>query len=157
MGLKWPSISGDTIRKRKLKEIEVKEVSLVDEPANLRRFLFFKGDSAMNMDKALKRLLTEWFDDDVEFDFAKIKLSAAVVTSLKEALPVLNKYRTDLPNDLKQVLDDLVGLKIQKSGLKWPSLFQKSGAEGDDDEGDIIRSTDSCPFPSITRHLVGED
>lgn len=178
---------------RELKDIEIAELSLVDLPANKKKFLFFKargegrgaGGSAQGdggakfcvcpkcnyseehgklgegkttpcakikcpecgtlmqgsdtkvlkgdkiMDTEMQELLKSYFGEDVEIDFEKAEeLSDKALNAIKGALKLVNKYKTDFPDDLKKAVGVLA--KYAGYGYGYPAKKQdveKSGAK----------------------------
>jgi len=91
---------------RKLKNIDVEEISLVDVPANRKKFYFLKRSQTM---EELLEILKGMFGDDVltaeEIEKAKEKeLSEEASKAIKGALNILNKYKDDMPPDVKDAI-----------------------------------------------------
>ncbi len=134
---------------RELRNIKPKELSFVDAPANRKQFLFFKkeksdekshADSKVNrltkgdylMNKELRELIEEYFGDKFvaeEFEKAE-KLSDKALNAIRGALKLINKYKADLPDDLKKAVGILA--KYAGYGYGYPAKkedVEKSGAK----------------------------
>ncbi|MBW1939376.1 MAG: hypothetical protein JRI67_11560 [Deltaproteobacteria bacterium] len=122
---------------RKLMDIEMTEVSFVDEPANKRKFLFFKAQDSKGdivMDNELLELMKAYFGDDAKLDFEKAEeISDKALKAIKDALKLINKYRADFPDDLKKAVGVLA--KYAGYGYGYPA------AKGDEeDKSDIEKA-----------------
>ena len=131
---------------RHLEDIDPSEVTLCGLPATKKKFLFFKhdmprsldnpkdmqGDSDTKkinfkkvnniMDEDLKKILKEYFGEEVSFDteeFEKAKLSDKALNALKGALNLINKYKADFPDDLKKAVGVLA--KYSSYGYGYPA------------------------------------
>lgn len=126
----------------KLKDIETNEISLVDEPATKKKFLFFKrgiskGDT--NMDTEILTLLNEFFGEEkIDFEKKAGELDDAAITDIKAALKTINQYKADFPDDLKTAVGDLAKIvgKLTGGGYGYPPKeeekkkgVEKSGAK----------------------------
>jgi len=119
----------------KLKDIEIDEISLVDFPANRKKFLIIKNEKnthkslAMQGDfgitnlrknkmKELRKLFEDYFGDDFkkeEFEkFEKAEIKTEDIKILKDALGLVNKYKDDFPDDLKSAVGVLAKSSIHK-------------------------------------------
>jgi len=110
----------------KLKDIQVKLVSIVETPAIRRKFCVIK--EAQSMDKLielLKSILGEVPAEAVEF---LKKLDAAAAEALKKALEILSKYVGDFPDDVKEAVAILA--RAASSGYGYPK--PKEGAADDE-------------------------
>jgi len=117
----------------KLKDIEIDEISLVDFPANRKKFLIIKNEKnthkslAMQGDfgitnlrknkmKELRKLFEDYFGDDFkkeEFEkFEKAEIKTEDIKILKDALGLVNKYKDDFPDDLKSAVGVLAKSSI---------------------------------------------
>jgi hypothetical protein len=130
---------------RELRDIKLREVSFVKNPANRRTFLFFKSahgehetvdeeqEGEKIMDKELKELLEEFLGEKIEddSDIEKAgKLTEKVVNAIKGALKILNKYKDALPDDAKEAVDTLA--KYATTKYPYPKPYQKDqGSEED--------------------------
>ncbi len=112
---------------RKLKDIDVDEISLVPEAANRKTFFILKRRNLM--DEELKALLSEFFDDEDVAEIEKMatevadvddvekqkKLSQQALNAIKGAFNMLNKYKADLPDDLAGALKTLAKYAAAKA------------------------------------------
>lgn len=160
---------------RKLKDIEVEEISLVSEAATRKKFMIIKSAEVI----ALKKIadLIEEFSDEVfdetlgRVDFEKKDMPQKIKDELKGALEALNKYKEDLPSDLKAGIDLLLkfvavsyGLpagetpgkkKLAKAIKYWPS-FDFDGSAKETLEK-INKGKQGGPFPNLARQLLGTE
>ncbi|MBA7604079.1 hypothetical protein ES703_11197 [subsurface metagenome] len=120
--------------------------------------------------------LIEEFSDEVfdetfgREDFEKKDISQPVKDELKKALESINKYREDLPSDLKSGMDLLLkfvamsfelpgGESPGKKGVKkqqisyWPS-FDFNGKDKERVEK-INKGRQGGPFPNLTAQIFG--
>jgi len=80
--------------------------------------------NGMDMNKELKDLLDSYFDEEVsfapeEFELEKAELSDKALNAIKGALKLIDKYKKDFPDDLK----DAVGIlaKYASYGYGYPA------------------------------------
>jgi len=120
----WDSIT----KARSLKDIDTTEISLVDKPANKRKFLFFKnqsGDNKMFNDNDTLNLL-----DTLEAVEAKYVLSETEQTNITKAIQTLSVIPSEDVEALSSVILLLSTLieaepkeKVAKSFTSlWPTL-----------------------------------
>jgi len=120
---------------RKLKDIEIEEISLCDAASNRKTFYILKRRK--EMDNELKELFEDWFDeeeltevnDELEIlkgdDKEKIeKIKDATIKALKGAVNILNKYKADLPDDALKALKTLA--KYASYGYGYPEKKEAS-------------------------------
>jgi len=161
---------------RKLRDLEIDEISLVDKAATGKKFMIIKSAEVIAL-KEIADLIEEFSDEvfDETFgrgDFEKKNISQKVKDELKKALEALNKYRDDLPSDLKSGIDLLLkfvavsyGLpggespgkkKVKKQQISyWPS-FDFDG-EGKEVVEKINKERQGDPFPTVTAQLLGTE
>lgn len=122
--------------KRKLRDIQVDEISLVDRAANQHSFAITKREA-----EELEDLLKIFFGNDEEgFSETLLKakeMSEEAASALKKALTVLNKYITDFPDSVQEAIKALArfspgygypGKDEYEEGKKKPGYpTQKSG------------------------------
>ncbi|GAJ00674.1 unnamed protein product [marine sediment metagenome] len=112
---------------RKLRDLEIDEISLVNKAATRKKFMVIKSAEVI----ALKKIadLIEEFSDGVfdetlgREDFEKKDVPQEVKDELKEALEALNKYKDDFPDDLKSAVDFLlkfVAVSYEPPGKEGP-------------------------------------
>jgi hypothetical protein len=108
---------------RKLSDIEVDEVSLVDAAANRKKFAIIKR--RQHMEKELTELIKAMVDDVKDEDLEKAKqIPEDAAKALKEALTTLNKYKGDYPDDVLTAIKTLT--KYASYGYGYP---QKKGED----------------------------
>jgi len=92
---------------RKLKDIDVDEISLVDAGAVRKKFFIKKRRSLMDLIEILKDFLgedTELSEDELQ----KAKdLSDKAAKAISSALNMLNKYKDDMPSDVLNAIKTL--------------------------------------------------
>ena len=135
-------------RGRRLRDIEVDEISLVDVPATKHKFMIVKSAEVINTMEELEKLLNQFNPEGYEVELlrkAKDKLPKEMLNELTKAYKALVKYKDDLPSDLKEGIDILgkyasygypEGKGIKKS-VSWPTitaqLFGTEEEEGEED------------------------
>ncbi|MQY58472.1 MAG: hypothetical protein GH144_02515 [Clostridia bacterium] len=156
---------------RKLRDLEIDEISLVDKAATGKKFMIIKSAEVIAL-KEIADLIEEFSDEvfDETFgrgDFEKKDISQPVKDELKKALESINKYREDLPSDLKSGMDLLLkfvavsyglppGKKKLAKGIKyWPS-FGFNGEEKEAVEKKNKGRRDG-PFPNLTAQIFGTE
>jgi len=88
-------------KSRKLKDVELEEISFVDEPANNRRFLFTKSADGTSVDSLEQKLEGSGLDEDEQTEF--LKMLSRISSS-------------------GELIDNLAKTKVRKSADPWPSL-----------------------------------
>lgn len=88
-------------RGRRIENLEIEEISIVDEPANRRRFAIIKA-----ADPGLAKLFST-FLDGIEENMRKADIPAGAIEALKSALEILNKFKNDFPDDVVAALQVL--------------------------------------------------
>lgn len=90
---------------RKLRNIKVDEVSLVNRPANMRKFLIIKGEI---MDKFIE-LLKGYCDDSLDYEkIAKMDISAETIADLTKSIESLSGYQSDTPEEMIEAITGIV-------------------------------------------------
>jgi len=108
---------------RKLKDIDVAEISLVDNAANQLKFFILKR--RQQMDEFIKLLKSFMGEDDEEFklseeDIAKAeKLDEKAIKAIQGALNILNKYKDVYPTDILKAIKTLT--KYASYGYSYPA------------------------------------
>lgn len=116
---------------RKLIDIEVEEVSIVDAAANRSKFAIIKRRAIMDeLITMLKALLGDEFNEE---SMAKAELPEDAVKAIKGALKILNQYKDDLPGDILGAIKALAkhsaaGAPAQKSEEMSKEDIEKVGA-----------------------------
>jgi predicted RecB family endonuclease len=94
-------------KRRKIKDIDVAEISLVDFAANRKTFYLTKRRNTMEP-KELKELFTEFLgvpEAELEVSLAKAKeLSQEAANAIKGALNMLSKFKDELPDPLLEAV-----------------------------------------------------
>ena len=159
---------------RKLRDMEIDEISLVDRAATGKKFMIIKSSEVRNL-KKIADLIEEFSDEvfDETFgreDFEKKDIPQKVKEGLFKALEALNKYKDDFPDDLTAAIKLLLkfvavsyGLpagespgkkKVKKQAISyWPS-FNFNG-EGEKEVEKINKGRQGDPFPSVTAQIFG--
>jgi hypothetical protein len=156
---------------RKLRDLEIDEISLVDKAATGKKFMIIKSTEVINL-KKIADLIEEFSDEifDETFareDFEKKDIPQDVKDKVKEALEALNKYKDDFPDDLTAAIKILLkfvavsyglpgkspGKKVKKQISYWPS-FDFDG-EGKKAVEKANKGSQDGPFPSITAQIFG--
>lgn len=117
---------------RKLKDIEVKAIALVDRAANKKKFYIIKNKEKMTMD--FKEILKSIFGDKcIEEDFAKVEdLKDEQVQSLGTALEVFQKYDAhEFPEDVIEAMKDLVKSSMEPVEIEKEKGFTVEGIIGE--------------------------
>ena len=162
---------------RKLRDLEITEISLVNFAATGKKFMIIKSAEVSKLEKIAD--LIEEFSDEVfdetfgRGDFEKKDIPQEVKDELKKALEAINKYREDLPSDLKSGMDLLLkfvavsyGLspgkedpgkkKVKKQQVRyWPS-FDFNG-EGKEAVEKINKGRQGGLFPNLAAQLLGTE
>jgi len=109
---------GKTKDARKLVDLSIDEVSLVDLPANRRKFLVIKSEAFM--DELLKQL--EKMIETPEGAVERLKgLDAQTLEAIKSAVTTLEKVFDDLPDDLKEAVRVLMKYAVYGYGYPPPA------------------------------------
>ena len=97
---------------RKLKNIRVREVSLVDEAANNWKFVIVKRRNPNWEKKMLEKLIAKFVEDSNEEDIVKsVKaLSDEQRQALEKSLTMIDLWIEDLPSDVVAAIKSLTGM-----------------------------------------------
>jgi signal transduction histidine kinase len=128
---------------RKIFDIDIEEISLVDRPANRKRFYIIKQEENM-WDQEFEKLLTEFLGQEgfeelkksVEKEIEsekKEKLTEEAINAIKGALNILNKYKDDFPKELKDAVK-----VIAQFAAKYPYPYPYPKKTKKDEEGNLI-------------------
>jgi len=82
---------------RRIENLEIEEISIVDEPANRRHFAIIKS-----ADPGLAKAFGEFLDG-----FEKADISADAMKALKDALDLVNEYKKDWPEDVLKAIQTI--------------------------------------------------
>ena len=86
---------------RKLKDIEVDEISLVDAAATRKTFFIKKQKERKSMEKLIELLKSFFGDEFTDEDIAKAKeIPEDTQKGFHDALNILNEYKPDFPQDI---------------------------------------------------------
>lgn len=118
---------------RKLRDIDISEISLVDEAANKKKFYIVKRRRTML--KEFVEILKSWFGEELTDEaIAKAKeLSEEAAKAIKGALATLDKFVEDLPDDAVAAIKTLgkyasYGYPAKKSAGEEEVTIEKMGA-----------------------------
>jgi len=118
---------------RKLRDMEIEEISFVNKAATGRSFMIVKNAEVTNTMEELEKLINEFNPEGHEIAVlrkAKDKLPKDMLNELTKAYEAFVKYKDDLPSDLKEAIDvlgkyavsgDSGGKGIKKSE-SWPTV-----------------------------------
>ncbi len=137
-------------RGRRLQNIDVDEISLVDFAATGKKFMIIKSAEVINTMEELEKLLNELNPEGYEVEIlrkAKDKLPKEMLDELTKAYKPILKYKDDFPDDLLEAIKILgkyasygyagpEGKGIKKAA-SWPSITAQlfgTGEPGEDDE-----------------------
>jgi hypothetical protein len=102
-------------RKRKICDISVEEISLVDNPSNRKSFYVMKRDKSKDgqdvQDPEIEELLKDWLDEDI------MKLTGEeLLPKLKASLKQLATYKDVLPDDVVTAMKTYFAFIAQGAG-----------------------------------------
>ena len=136
-------------RGRRLQNIEVDEISLVDSAATGKKFMIIKSAEVTNTMRELEELLNEFNPEGNEIELlrkAKDKLPKEMLDELTKAYKAILKYREDLPDDLLEAVKVLGKYasygypesKGIKKSASWPTITAQlfGPKEKEEEEGD---------------------
>jgi len=108
----------------KMKDIKVKEISLVDLPANKLPFLFYKRKGHTMNEKVLKSLQTYLGVEDIDFEK---KVDNA---EIEKALNLISEhYKADFPEDLENAVGVLAKIAVNSCKEDDSEDIEKVGAK----------------------------
>lgn len=111
---------------KKLKDVTLKEISFVDEPANQIPFLIVKRDESSEELNKLEEIFMKFAEDGL---FSKSEL--AELDEAFEALDDLDDEKVDAITTLLSIAGTNQGM-VEKKEVLWPSFCE------DDDDGDEV-------------------
>jgi len=138
-------------RGRRLQNIDVNEISLVDSAATGKKFMIIKSAEVTNTMRELEELLNEFNPEGNEIEIlrkAKDKLPKEMLDELTKTYKVLVKYKDDFPDDLTEAIKILGKYasygypesKGIKKSASWPTITaqlfrpkEKEEEEGEED------------------------
>ena len=130
---------------KKLSEIEIDEISLVDLPAIRKKFVIIKNEKSrqvIKMDELIKifKAVNGLEELSKEQEAALKALSEDEVKKYSGALEVLSKYKDELPKDLNKELSVLAkfGVREIKVVKETEEDLEKAGKKLSKDTLDII-------------------
>ena len=149
------------IEKKVLSEIELAELSLVDRPANKKKFLFAKSENGCTID-----LL-----DTIEKFEKSFELTNEENTAVETAIAALNKLDSDEQDAIAKVILLLGQIELTEPAVKksddnalWPSFKQrhkveKAGIEVDEDTfwPSIVSATDKFSDENYREQVLTDE
>jgi hypothetical protein len=113
---------------RKILDIEIDEISVVDAAANRKKFFIKKG--AIQMDELLKTLQSFLGTDVIkDEDLKKVPLSEDQAKEIQAAVATLAKYKADFPDDILAAVQSLTKAAVLRAPLPEVELtIEKIGA-----------------------------
>ena len=130
------------IRKsRKLRNMTVREVSVVGKPANMRRFLIIKGAP---MEKFIELLKKYCGDKGLDYEkIAKMDITAETIVELTKSIESLSEYQSDTPDEM---IEAITGIVKQAVSISTP-------IEKDDSIEDLVEKLEKSgqKFSRATR------
>lgn len=135
---------------KRLRDLDVAEVSLVPKGANRKKFLLLKEEEVSNMpdmQEILRAVLETELDNEVAVEevLKTASLSEQAASAIKGALRLLEAYKDELPKDIMQTLAGLVG-------YGYPAPTQKTEKE-DDKMNPIIKADGSIDFEAVPEEV----
>jgi hypothetical protein len=134
---------------RRLRDIEIEEISLVSKAATRKKFYIVKSQGGVNTMEQLEKLLNELNPEGNEIEVlrkAKDKLPKEMLDELTKAYKPILKYKDDFPDDLLEAIKILgkyasygyagpEGKGIKKAA-SWPSVTAQLFGTEEEDEGE---------------------
>ena len=134
---------------RRLRDIEIEEISLVSKAATRKKFYIVKSQGGVNTMEQLEKLLNELNPEGNEIEVlrkAKDKLPKEMLDELTKAYKPILKYKDDFPDDLLEAVKILgkyasygyagpEGKGIKKAA-SWPSVTAQLFGTEEEDEGE---------------------
>jgi len=99
------SVTGRKLKPRKIKDIEISEITLCGSPANRKSFYITKGNRMSEVIELIKQFL--------ETEIEKLEVGE---TEIKRAVETLLNYKPELPDDIEQAIGVLMKSMVQRSG-----------------------------------------
>ena len=88
---------------RRLLDLDIQEVSLVDQPANMRRFLVIKRHQENEMDE-IQSLIEAFSGKRLDDEIVSKGLDETSAEALTKQMTLLSEYRDDLPVDVVKAI-----------------------------------------------------
>ena len=157
---------------RKLRDLEIEEISLVNKAATGRKFMIVKN-AEVNTMQNLKDFLVEFLEDEDAEEFQKAENEGKLGEKLEEALKEIRIFEKDFPDSLRKAIGVLVQCvykgyghnskapssdqkKVKKQQISyWPS-FDLDG-KGKKEVEKINKGAQGDPFPSVTAQILGTE
>lgn len=99
-----------------LRDADIEEISLVDLPANRKKFLFIKQkEKKMNLSEIYKSLTGKDMPESIEK-----QIPAEHQNEIVDALAVLEKYKEDFPEELAKAISALIEYAVAKAPYPYP-------------------------------------
>lgn len=129
---------------RKLRDLEIEEISLVNKAATRKKFMIIKNQGGVNtMEDVLKDFIVDFSEDEDVEDFQKAENKDKLREKLQESLKEIEKFADDLPDSLRKAISVLAQWAYK--GYGYPGAGKKPIKKKED------------KFPSITAQLFGDD
>ncbi len=124
---------------QKLSKLKVNEVSLVNKPANKRRFLILKEDNSMDKDVLEVVLKTEIENEDQVNEVLK-SVSTEGQAAVKGALRLIHAFKEQLPQSVLKSIGKLAGIEPEVVVKEVPPQFkEKSKEEQEAEEMEMMK------------------
>jgi hypothetical protein len=106
---------------RKIIDIEIDEISVVDRAANRKKFFIKKGVNRMDL---LLKALQSFLGEDVvkEEDLKKAPLSEEQAKEIQDAVAVLVKWKAEFPDDVLAAVQSLMKSAVMRAPAPEPEL-----------------------------------
>lgn len=135
---------------KKLVGIRIEEVSLVDKPANRRRFAIIKRQRTERMKDELKDRFEKLLGRELtEDEITKSQLTDGQAEALGKQLDVLLRYREDLPPKVVEAIGSVACL----AALSKESVEGKGGEGKDDEEVSVDSLIEQVVDKAMTKFI----
>jgi len=139
---------------RKLKDVEVEEISIVDRAANQKEFAIIKKQSA-----ELEELLAGFVDDEIK-DLTKDEEQAR--EAVKSALKELKQYVSDMPDTVAKAIKTLAAFAAgavagEGYGYGYPAKDEQKDADDEGKDHKVKKSFGGIPgtLDALVHGIVG--
>lgn len=121
------------MKRKRLKNLEVFEVSFAANPANKKKFFLIKEGERLN--KILELLNTKFENEkNIEEIITKMEISEEAKEAIKGALKLLYAYKDEIPPEIIAELTKLLGLEYAEPQYPPPAEQQKEKEEEEEEE-----------------------
>jgi len=128
-----------------LTNLEVLEVSLVDRPANRRRFLLTKNERDTAVEELIALILETDLENESEIDEVLKNAPEQSRDALKGALKLVNAHREDVSTEVLKSL-------LVKSGFVVDAVEDGTDDEGDESDA-ILKDDGTVDLEKVPEHL----